>query len=314
MRAIAVAKFRATPEMMDLPRPVPGEGELLVRIGAAGVNPFDWKIAEGKFEGTRPHVFPLILGVDAAGVVEEVGPSVTRFKVGDGVYGSFLHDPVGTGTYCEFATVPETNGIGLTPRGIYTAQAASVPTAGMTARQSLDELGVAKGQTLLILGASGGVGSFATQLAATEGIHTIVGARGANREFLRRLGAIEFFDTSTGHLLEELKYAHPGGVDAILDVMNSGPAFEAHVAALRPGGVVASTIGAADVPALAGRDLRGINIDMHPSAELLDRLSKELASGRLRTAVESQVPLADGLSALEKLRAGEGRGKTILTL
>ncbi|MCI4353941.1 MAG: NADP-dependent oxidoreductase, partial [Thermoplasmata archaeon] len=250
MRAIAVAKLRDPPELMDLPRPTPRAGELLVRVGAAGVNPFDWKIAEGMSQAERPHVFPLVLGVDAAGVVEAVGPDVSKFKVGDAIYGSFLHDPVGTGTYCELTTVPETNAIAPIPRGIYTVQAASVPTAGMTARQSLDELGLTKGQTLLILGASGGIGSFATQLAGMEGIHVIVGARGPHREFLRKLGAIEFFDTGTGHLVEEMKFAHPGGIDGILDVMNSGPAFEAQLPLLREGGVVASTIGAAEGPAL----------------------------------------------------------------
>ena len=314
MRAIAVAQLGASPELMDLPRPTPGPGELLVRLGAAGVNPFDAKIAEGVVLAHRPHVFPLVLGVDGAGVVEAVGPNVTRFQVGDAIYGSFLHDPVGTGTYCELATVPETNGIAPIPRGIYTVQAASVPTAGMTARQSLDELALTKGQTLLILGASGGVGSFATQLAAMEGIHVIVGARGPNRDFLRKLGAIEFFDTATGHLVEEMKFAHPGGIDAILDVMNSGPAFDLQLPLLREGGVVASTIGAAAGPALAARKLRGLNIDMRPTQELLGRLSKEMAAGRLRTPVESQVPLAEGVSALERLRAGQGRGKIVLTI
>jgi len=230
MRAIAVAKFKDPPELMDLPKPTAGPGEILVRVGAAGVNPFDAKIAEGALDGRMPHVFPLILGVDGAGVVEAVGPNVSRFRVGDGVYGSFLHAPVGTGTYCEYAPVPEGIAIAPIPRGIYTVAAASIPTAGMTARQALDELGLAKGKTLLILGASGGVGSIATQLAATEGIHVIVGSRAANRDFLRRLGAVEFFDTGAGHLLEELRHAHPGGVDAILDLMDPPEAFAAHVA------------------------------------------------------------------------------------
>jgi NADPH:quinone reductase-like Zn-dependent oxidoreductase len=314
MRAIAVKKFRDAPEIMDLPRPVAQPGELLVHVGAASVNPFDWKVVDGILDGKMPHVFPLIFGMDAAGVVEAVGAGVTKFRVGDGVYGSFLHAPVGTGTFCEYTTVPETNGIAQIPRGIYTAQAASVPTAGMTARQSLDELGLAKNQTLLILGAAGGVGSFATQLAAMAGIHVIVGSRGANRDYLRKLGAMEFFDTSTGHLLEELKFAHPGGVDGILDLMNRGPAFEANLTALREGGIVASTVDHPEPATMAARKIRGLYIEMHPSTALLDRLSKELAAGRLRTPIELQVPFADTLTAFETIRTGQGRGKAVVLI
>ncbi len=314
MRAIAVKKFKDAPEIMDLPRPSPQAGELLVHVGAASVNPFDWKIADGALDGSMPHVFPLILGVDGAGVVDAVGPNVTRFKVGDGVYGQFLHPPVGTGTFCEYTTVPESIGITKIPRGVYTAQAASVPTAGMTARAALDELGLKKGQTLLILGAAGGVGSFATQLASIEGLQPIVGSRGANRDSLRKLGAREFFDTSGGHLLEELKHAHPGGVDAILDVMNTGPAFEANLVALRETGVAASTIGAADIEGLAARKIRSLNIRLHPTPELLDRLSKELAAGRLRAPIELQVPFSDALTAFESIRSHSTRGKSVLVI
>jgi NADPH:quinone reductase-like Zn-dependent oxidoreductase len=314
VRAIAVKKFKDEPEIMDLPKPTAAAGEVLVRIGATSINPFDWKIVNGILEGAMPHVFPLILGIDGAGVVEAIGPGVTRFQVGDGIYGQFLHPPVGTGTFCELTTVPENIGVGKIPRGVYTAQAASVPTAGMTARQALDELGLAKNQTLLILGAAGGVGSFACQLASIAGISVIVGSRGANRDYLRKLGAREFFDTSTGHLLEELKFAHPGGIDGILDVMNTGPAFAANLVALREGGIVASTIGAADPAVLAAHKVRGVNINMHPTPDLLDRLSKELAAGRLRTPIELQVPFAEALNAFPTLRAGSGRGKAVFLL
>jgi len=314
VRAIAVRAFHGTPEIMDLPKPAPKEGELLVHVGAASINPYDWKIVDGILEGAMPHVFPLVLGVDGAGVVEAVGPGVRRFRVGDGVYGQFLHAPVGTGTLCEYTTVPETIGVAPIPRGIYTAQAASVPTAGMTARQALDELGLSKRQTLLILGAAGGVGSFATQLAAMAGLHVLVGSRSANRDYLRRLGAMEFFDTSAGHLLEELRYAHPGGVDGILDVMNRGPAFEENLTALREGGIVASTVTKPDPATLAARQLRGTYVGLHPTPELLERLSKELAAGRLRTPVELQVPFADALAAFATLRAGPTRGKAVVVI
>src|SRR5579863_2950848 len=108
MRAIAVRQLGEVPEMMDLPKPTPGPGEILVKLRAAGVNPFDWKIIDGVAEAGRPHVFPLILGVDGAGTIEAVGSEVKTFAVGDGVYGQFLHSPVGIGTYAEYVIAPET--------------------------------------------------------------------------------------------------------------------------------------------------------------------------------------------------------------
>ena len=191
MRAVAIKAFQSPPELMDLPKPTPGPGEILVHLGAASINPVDWKIAEGSRPGAPPPNFPFILGVDGAGVVEGLGEGASRFKVGEGVFGQFLHAPFGKGTYAEFIAAPESLGISKTPRGIYTAQAAAVPTAGMTALTAVEALGLHKGQTLLIQGAKGGVGSFATQLASNLGILVVATSRGDHGAFQRKLGAYE---------------------------------------------------------------------------------------------------------------------------
>ncbi|MCI4370304.1 MAG: NADP-dependent oxidoreductase, partial [Thermoplasmata archaeon] len=260
MRAIAIRKFGDTPERMDLPKPVPGEGEVLVHLGAAGVNPLDWKILDGIYDGERPHVFPLIVGVDGAGAVDEVGPGVTRLKVNDGVFGQFLHSPVGVGTYAEYVTVPESIAIALRPRGLYNDPAAAIPTPGMTALQALDELGLTKRQTLLILGASGGVGSFAVQLAANQGIHTIAASRGPNQDYLHKLGATRFYDATAMTFLDNVKGGYPDGVDALLDLTHRGAEFEANLGLVRPGGAIASTVGAATEEIASARGLRAFNI------------------------------------------------------
>ncbi|MCI4356459.1 MAG: NADP-dependent oxidoreductase [Thermoplasmata archaeon] len=314
MRAIAVSEFRGTPRMMDLPKPVPGPGEILVHMGAAGVNPFDWKIIDGALDGRRPHVFPLIVGVDGAGAVDAVGPGVTRFKVGDGVFGQFLHDPVGIGTYAEFAVVPESNTIAVRPRGMYNDPAAAVPMPGMTALQTLDEIGLGKRQALLIVGASGGVGSFAVQLAANQGINVIATSRGPNRDYLLKFGAMRFYDLTSESFHADVKAAYPDGVDAIIDVVNRGPPFDTMLELVRKGGTVASTIGAVTPEAMAARELRGINIDLQPKVELLDRLSAEYSKGRLRIPVEQKVPLESAPDALEASRQGKLRGKTVLAI
>ena len=314
MRAVGVRALRGEPELLDVPKPSPGPGEVLVQLGAAGVNPFDWKILDGLYENQRPHVFPLVAGVDGAGVVEAVGDGVQRFAVGDGVYGNFLHDPIGRGTYAEFVAAPESAGIAKMPRGMYSTQGAAVPTAGMTAVQTLDELGLTRGQSLLILGAAGGIGSYATQLASNAGILAVTTSRGPHRDYLHKLGSHRFFDATNMSLHDEIRNAYPDGFDALLDLYNRGPAFEGNLVHVKPGGQVASTIGAVDVPALTTRGWRGRNIDMKPRPELLDRLGAEFLTGRLRIPMEQKSPLAEAPRVLAESRAGTLRGKAVLTI
>jgi NADPH:quinone reductase len=314
MRAVAVRALGDAPEMMDLPKPAPGPGEILVKLRAAGVNPFDWKIADGTAATSLPHVFPLILGVDGAGTVEGVGPGVTRYHVGDGVYGQFLHPPVGIGTYAEYVVAPETLGISISPRRMYDDQAAAVPTPGMTALTAIDKLGLAKGQTLLIIGASGGVGSFAVQFASNVGVTTLTTARGPHGDYLRKLGASRFYDAGSTTLLEDVRRAYPNGVDAILDLAQHGPAFERTLSLLRPGGTVASTVGAATEAVVAPQGFHPINIGLAPSRELLDRVAKEFSMGRLRIPLDEKVPLAAAPDAIQKSRSGMHRGKIVLTI
>jgi NADPH:quinone reductase len=314
MRAVAVPRLKAPPELMELPKPTPGEGEILVHLGNAGVNPYDWKIGDGVLEGRWPHEFPLILGVDGAGVVEGVGPGVTKFAVGDGVFGQFLHPPVGRGTYAEYVTAPEGIGLAPMPRGMYPAQGAAVPTAGMTALTALDELGLTKGQSLLIHGAGGGIGSYAVQLASNAGILTLAASRGPHRDFLHRLGASRFFDASAASFASDVKLAYPDGVDAVLDVMHAGPAFAEFLPLVKKGGVVASTIGQASEAVLAPLGLRGFNVSLEPKAELLERLGKEFSVGRIRIPVEETKTLADAPQVLEASRAGKIKGKTVLKI
>lgn len=314
MRAVAVRKFRDAPELMDLPKPSPGPGEVLVHVATAGVNPFDWKILDGALDGRMPHVFPLIAGVDGAGTVEAVGPGVSRFAVGDGIFGQFLHPPVGGGTYAEFAVVPEGIGVAKIRRGMDNAQAAAVPTSGMTAVQSLDMLGLSKGQTLVLVGAAGGIGSFATQLAANAGVLPLVASRGPHQEYLKRFGAYRFFDTSSPTWREEIRTAYPGGVDGMLNLYERGPELLESALLVKPGGTVASTIGAADPTAVGAKGRTGLNVGLAPKAELLDRIGAEFATGRLQIPLEQIRPLAEGPAALAESRAGTAKGKVVLRI
>lgn len=311
---MAVRAFHDPPELMDLPRPSPRKGEALVRIAAAGVNPLDWKIADGIYEGRRAHVFPLVLGVDGAGTVETVGAGVARFRAGDRIFGQFLDEPVGIGTFADFATVPESIGVSTFPDTLDPVEAAAVPTAGMTALSALDPLALEAGSTLLVVGASGGVGSFATRLAASRGIRVVAAARPASADRLRSLGAEEFVDVSLDGWVEHARRIHPRGVDGVLDLM-SDPSGFARVATLaRPGGRAATTVHSADPNAPPTNGVRVFNVDLTPSAVLLDRLLHEMISRRLRAPVERRIPLSEVPAALAESRSGRAIGKTVVVV
>jgi NADPH:quinone reductase-like Zn-dependent oxidoreductase len=312
MRAIAIESFGAPARTVEVPRPQPAAGEILVRVSAAGVNPYDWKIADGALQGTMPHVFPLVLGIDAAGVVEALGEGTGRFRVGDRVFGQFLHSPVGVGTYAEYATVPESIAVSKIPPSISPEEAAALPTAGMTALQALDELGLRPKQTLLVVGATGGVGSFATQLAAAQGIEVVALARPGAAEYARSLRARATFDYTRPSVLDEIRSAYPEGLDGLLDTASDAVRFRSYAALLRSGGAAASTRGAADAEDLGRQRIRASNTNLNPTSQLLDRLAAEVVAGRARVPVAKRLTLAEIPSLEREIRSGPRRGKIVI--
>ena len=285
-----------------------------MRIRFAGVNPYDLKIADGILDGSRPHRFPLVLGVDAAGTVDSVGAEVTRFRAGDRIFGQFLHSPVGTGTYAEWAPVPEAIGVAPVPPGLSLEDAAALPTAGMTALDALETLGLSSGSYLVVVGASGGIGSIVTELAASRGVRVIAVARSGSAGRLRVLGAEEVLDPSSGDPRALLAKSHAAGVDGLLDVMSDRKAFADWTAVVRPGGSAVTTVYAADAEALQRAGLRGGNIDLQPSRELLTRLTRAILDHHLKVPLERRIPLEGAPAVLAELKAGHGTGKTVIDL
>ncbi|OAR26055.1 alcohol dehydrogenase [Streptomyces sp. ERV7] len=306
MRAVAVPAFRATPEVIHVPKPQPGPGEVLVKIEYAALNPFDWQVADGLLDGRVPHVFPLVLGVDFAGRVDVVGPGENRFVVGDAVYGQAGRPPVGTGTYTEYVTMPHDAAIAGVPDGLTLRAAAALPTAGMTALQIL-RAGVAlePGDTMLLVGAAGGIGSALTQLAAARDIRVVAVVRGDERERMRALGAVLAIDSTEQSVREVCGRAVPGGVDAVVDLVSAdAEAFDAYARLMRPGGAALSTRGAAP----SGK---GVNIRLTASGALLDALAAAAVAGEVHVPVEAEYPLEKAPEALERNRVGGARGKTL---
>ena len=314
MRATAVSDYGATPALMDLPRPEPGPGEILVRVIAAGLNPVDWKIADGMLKESVDVPFPLVLGQDGAGVVEEVGEGVTGLRVGEQVYGVFRGLERGLGSYAEYAIGQADGPVALMPEGMIYTQAAAVPTASLTALGMVDRAQIDTGQTVLVVGATGGVGQGVVQLASRAGAKVIATARSDMADAMRWLGADEIVDHSGGELNAQVLAVHNDGVDAVFDMVGDTAAVDHVAQLLRPGGTYISTVWAVNPDAMEARELRGVNYQDEMSAERLERLSDLIDAGEFKVRIEREVPLAEAADALADNRSGGARGKTVIRI
>src|ERR1700678_2752240 len=240
MRAFAVRKFGEAAAVLDLP--IPGaDGAFLIRVKYAGVNPIDYKLVE-RLTATSP--FPFVLGADFAGVVERVPAGERDFKIGDRIFGMARTH----GAYTEYTAVApggKTEPLAHIPDGIADEQAAALPIPAITALASLNLLGVTAGQRIVVMGATGGVGGYAVQMARARGANVIASVRGDVQE-ARSLGAEDVYDTNTADVIDALRKSYPDGVDAVLDLVNGPEAIRRDAEILKPGSTLVSTIFAAD--------------------------------------------------------------------
>lgn len=311
MRAIAEENFGGPIALMDLPVPEIGADEVLIRVGAAGVNPFDWKVADGALKDEREHRFPLILGFDAAGVVEQVGADVTELSEGDSVYGYLLKPVIGGGTYTEYVGAPAAI-VARMPESVGIAEAAALPTPGLTALDLVDAVDPKERDTVLIVGATGGVGSYAVQLAARRGARVVATARRTNEALARELGATETIDHTREDLVEAVRAAHPDGIEAIIDVVSDSRVLSRLAGLVKERGRIASSVYAADVKGLAERGIEATNVSMRPSARRLEELSRLVDAGEISVRLERTFPLEKAPEALAESRIGHVRGKLAL--
>ncbi|MET7647978.1 NADP-dependent oxidoreductase [Streptomyces sp. NPDC005426] len=311
MRAIAVSTLRADPALMVVPKPEPGPGEVRVRIEYAAL---DRRPTDGALDGLAPQAFPLVLGVDYAGRVDMIGSGDNRFRVGDHVFGRTGGPAAGAGTYCDYVCVPQDSAIALVPRGLDARIAAALPSAGMAAAQILEAVSPRGHESLLIVGAAGGVGNCLTQLAKARDVRVIAAVRGDERAPMGSLGAAATVDVTDGPAADAIRAACPDGVDALADLASATPeAFAAYAATLRPGGIALSTCGVAAGAALPG-GVRGIDFRLDPSPVLLDVLAAGAADGVLRVPIEAELPLEKAPQAWAESRAGGARGRTVLVV
>jgi NADPH:quinone reductase-like Zn-dependent oxidoreductase len=306
MKAVRIHTYGG-PEVLvyeEVPRPQPEKGEVLVRVEAAAVNPVDWKIREGYLREMLPHSMPLIMGWDVSGVVEETGPGVTRFRVGDEVFSR--PDLLRDGTYAEYVVIRETE-VAFKPGSIDHLHAAAVPLAGLTAWKSLIEAaGVAPGQRVLIHGAAGGVGSYAVQLAKWRGAHVITTASAHNHDYLRGLGADEVIDYRSVRF-EDVT----GDIDVVFDTLG-GDTQDRSWQVLKTGGILVSIITSPPAKKAATHGVRRAFVFIQPDAAVLAELAKLVDAGKLRPCVETVLPLAEARRAQELSQGGHARGKIVL--
>ena len=311
MRAMVIDGWGGTEQIREEdvePPPVAPDG-ILVRVRAAGVNPVDTKIRGGYMAEKLPWHFPLILGWDVAGVVEQVGPAVTAFRPGAEVYGYIRRHHLQFGTYAEYATATDTY-FAHKPSRLTFEEAAALPLAGLTAHQALETVGVRGGETLFIGGGSGGVGHLAVQLGVARGARVIATASERNQDFLRELGA-EPLDYAEGDVPARVReLTGGGGADAAIDLFGGDGREEAY-AALRRGGRLVSV---AQPPPEPREGFEVHYVFVRPDGDELAELAELVEGGQLRPHVEEVFPLERAADAHERLEGGHVRGKLVLSV
>jgi NADPH:quinone reductase len=313
VKAFALTGPEPPATLVELPEPELTPDSVRVRVKAASVNGFDVGQANGSLVAMMEHVFPAVVGRDFSGVVEAAGANRTDVAVGDAVLGYVSYGPpIHDGTYAEVVT--GSSGLVLAPKPpeLSFEAAAAIPLAGATARDAFDAVDPRKGDIVVVIGATGGVGSIAVQLAAHREATVIATARpGPEEVFVRSLGAAEVVDHSAGDVAAAIRSRYPDGVSSLIDVVNGAEAFAGMAALVRDGGRVATTLGAADVDALAQRNIQATNVMGNPTPEKLALLADQAGSGALRIEIQQLFPLAEAAAALAAFSAGT-IGKIVL--
>lgn len=306
MWAVRVSDYGG-PEQLKLERiarPQPQAGEVLLRVHAAGVNQIDWKIRQGFLKAFMPVTFPYTPGIEVAGVVEEVSHDVTAFQIGDAVFGQCQ-----AGAYAEYAVI-EVSALAPKPQTLSFVEAATVPVGATTAWRALfDYGGLTSDQQVLIVGAAGGVGLFAVQLAKWKGARVIGTASTANLDVVRSLGADMVVDyTKTPPLQSDVQQ-----VDLVLNAVG-GETLSRSLAALRSGGTLISLAGPPPQQEVQARGVRAMMIHSQPSSDLLQMLARLIDAGQLKAIAGKTFPLSEVQLAQEYSRSGHGRGRIVLEI
>jgi NADPH:quinone reductase-like Zn-dependent oxidoreductase len=305
MRAVVGRKGELRVE--EVAEPVPGPGQLLIRVAAATVNPVDVATLDGVLTraGLVPERDVLGLGWDVAGVVAATGPGTTRFSTGDRVIGLSDRLDVELGTHADLVVLDEV-AVARAPSGMSDVEAATLPLNGLTATQALDALGLSAGETLLVTGAAGAVGGFAVELAVARGLRVVAVAGTRDEALVRELGASWFVPRDAPRLGAAVREVVPGGVDGAIDAAVVGAAA---LDGVRSGGAFVSLVAGGAPTPLRGTRVHQVWISSDGPA--LDGLARLAESGRLTPRVAETMPLDRAAQAYARLGSGL-RGRVVL--
>jgi len=314
MRAAAIDR-PGGPEVLTLhtlPVPKPAADEVLIAVNTAGVATWDAAIRQHP-ESIKHSRLPLVLGTDGAGTVAAVGAQVRGFKVGDEVYSYSWDNPQG-GFYAEYVAVPAKL-VGHVPKGMSLKDAGAIGTTALTALQGIDDaLHIRPGETLIIHGAAGGVGSLALQFARLRGARVLATASGEDGlSFVKQLGAEAAVDGRQGDVVAAARALAPAGVDAVL-ALAGGEMLERCLDALRRGGRVAFPSGVRPEPKPREGMISIVRYDAIAGPQEFERLNQAISAARLRVPIAAEYPLADAAKAHERLEAGHVLGKVVLRI
>jgi len=306
MKAMVIHEYGG-PEVLkyeDVPRPEPKEDRILIRVIAAGVNPVDGMIRSGMFAKDGNRAFPIILGGDVAGVVEKVGSKITKFKAGDPVFAYISLDD--SGGYAQYALVTEREAA-LKPKSLSYVEAAAVPIVALTAWQALiDTARLSEGQTALIHGGSGGVGTFAIQIAKARGAKVIATASTAKQDLLKELGADVAIDYTKQKFEEIAK-----DVDVVLDSVGKDTLARSYVVVKKRGFIV-TLVARIDQAELDNHGIRGASLSVEPNSDELAEIGKLIDEKKIKVVVSQTFPLSEARKAQEQAATGHTRGKIVL--
>ncbi len=313
MRAVTVSQFGQLPRVVEVATPVAGPGQVLIKLAAASMNPMDAKLASGEWR-PAPVIFPMVLGVDGAGIVEAVGQGIMRFSPGDRVFGQLFIPPIGaSGTYADYVAVTGEAPLACVPEGLDLVPAAAAPTAGTTGLSLVDLLEPAEDQVVLIVGAGGGVGTFATQFAVNAGASVIANINATAEDRVRSYGVQEVI-VRGAPVTEVVRRSYPDGVDVVIDLVGDATAFASTASLVRPGGTAVSTQYVADLEGLQAQGVRGLNFALRQSSELLERVAQALVDHTVTEPPLTRISLDD----VPAMFGSQGRptpdGKTVIVL
>jgi NADPH:quinone reductase-like Zn-dependent oxidoreductase len=312
MEAFALEAFGSSGSVRQLPDPAPEAGQVLVRVAAAGLNPFDSAVINGNLEGRMEHRFPLVPGMDGSGRVEAIGDGVDGFDVGSEVFGSVGKPYLGGGTLAGLTTM-STGTIARRPAVVHADVAATIPVAGVTAYTMADELGIERDHALVAIGATGGVGSFFVQLAAKRGARVVAVCSGENAAYARALGAADVVDYTAGDVVDAITSAFDGGIDAVADMHGDAELVRRLAEHVHDGGHVVSVVGAVD-DALASRPIVAKNVSGTVNTSTLETLIGMVERDEIITPPIHPFRLSDAATALERVGSHHVRGKIVVEI